>query len=86
MLLNYDPGKSCVTNVKTVLLLKKKGIRKGSSASDSSKYEDKKQRNESVTTVKKKLKLTIKWMGKTKMKAKKEMLLRFQILLTAEAE
>ena len=24
MLLNYDPGKSCVTNVKTVLLLKKK--------------------------------------------------------------
>ncbi|XP_075398031.1 PWWP domain-containing protein 2A isoform X2 [Tenrec ecaudatus] len=49
---------------KNSVVAEKKEIRKGSSASDSSKYEDKKRRNESVTTVNKKLKADHKVDGK----------------------
>ncbi|KAM5169816.1 PWWP domain-containing protein 2A isoform X4 [Ictidomys tridecemlineatus] len=49
---------------KNSVVAEKKEIRKGSSASDSSKYEDKKRRNESVATVNKKLKTDHKVDGK----------------------
>ncbi|XP_039101268.1 PWWP domain-containing protein 2A isoform X2 [Hyaena hyaena] len=49
---------------KNSVVAEKKEIRKGSSASDSSKYEDKKRKNESVTTVNKKLKTDHKVDGK----------------------
>ncbi|XP_033617504.1 PWWP domain-containing protein 2A isoform X2 [Fukomys damarensis] len=49
---------------KNSVVAEKKEIRKGSSASDSSKYEDKKRRNESVATMNKKLKTDPKVDGK----------------------
>ncbi|XP_004836516.1 PWWP domain-containing protein 2A isoform X3 [Heterocephalus glaber] len=49
---------------KNSVVAEKKEIRKGSSASDPSKYEDKKRRNESVATVNKKLKTDPKVDGK----------------------
>ncbi|XP_066129282.1 PWWP domain-containing protein 2A isoform X2 [Saccopteryx bilineata] len=49
---------------KNSVVAEKKEIRKGSSASDSCKYEDKKRRNESITTVNKKLKTDHKVDGK----------------------
>ncbi|KAM6224500.1 PWWP domain-containing protein 2A isoform 2-T2 [Rhynchocyon petersi] len=56
---------------KNSVVAEKKEIRKGSSASDSSKYEDKKRRNESVTTVNKKLKTDHKVDGKTQNESQK---------------
>ncbi|XP_044086267.1 PWWP domain-containing protein 2A isoform X4 [Neovison vison] len=56
---------------KTSVVAEKKEIRKGSSASDSSKYEDKKRRNESVTTVNKKLKTDHKVDGKNQNESQK---------------
>ncbi|XP_040095419.1 PWWP domain-containing protein 2A isoform X4 [Oryx dammah] len=50
---------------KNSVVAEKKEIRKGGSASDSSKYEDKKRRNESVTTVNKKLKTDHKVDGRS---------------------
>uniref|UniRef100_A0A8C6W5T5 PWWP domain containing 2A n=1 Tax=Nannospalax galili TaxID=1026970 RepID=A0A8C6W5T5_NANGA len=49
---------------KNSVVAEKKEIRKGSSASDSSRYEDKRRRNESVATVNKKLKTDHKVDGK----------------------
>ncbi|KAM9253466.1 PWWP domain-containing protein 2A isoform 1-T1 [Dugong dugon] len=56
---------------KNSVVAEKKEIRKGSSASDSSKYEDKKRRNESVTTVNKKLKTDHKVDGKNQNESQK---------------
>ncbi|XP_039732906.1 PWWP domain-containing protein 2A isoform X2 [Pteropus medius] len=56
---------------KNSVVAEKKEIRKGSSASDSSKYEDKKRRNESVTTVNKKLKTDHKVDGKNQNETQK---------------
>ncbi|XP_068392412.1 PWWP domain-containing protein 2A isoform X2 [Eschrichtius robustus] len=56
---------------KNSVVAEKKEIRKGSSASDSSKYEDKKRRNESVTTVNKKLKTDHKVDGKNQNEGQK---------------
>ncbi|XP_014398655.1 PREDICTED: PWWP domain-containing protein 2A [Myotis brandtii] len=56
---------------KNSVVAEKKEIRKGSSASDSSKYEDRKRRNESVTTVNKKLKADHKVDGKNQNESQK---------------
>uniref|UniRef100_A0A2I3H8P3 PWWP domain containing 2A n=1 Tax=Nomascus leucogenys TaxID=61853 RepID=A0A2I3H8P3_NOMLE len=56
---------------KNSVVAEKKEIRKGSSASDSSKYEDKKRRNESITTVNKKLKTDHKVDGKNQNESQK---------------
>lgn len=56
---------------KNSVVAEKKEIRKGSSASDSSKYEDKKRRNESVTTVNKTLKTDHKVDGKNQNESQK---------------
>ncbi|XP_072612825.1 PWWP domain-containing protein 2A isoform X1 [Vulpes vulpes] len=56
---------------KNSVVAEKKEIRKGSSASDSSKYEDKKRKNESVTTVNKKLKTDHKVDGKNQNESQK---------------
>ncbi|XP_040842317.1 PWWP domain-containing protein 2A isoform X2 [Ochotona curzoniae] len=56
---------------KNSVVAEKKEIRKGSSASDSSKYEDKKRRHESVTTVNKKLKTDHKVDGKNQNESQK---------------
>ncbi|ELK17331.1 PWWP domain-containing protein 2A [Pteropus alecto] len=56
---------------KNSVVAEKKELRKGSSASDSSKYEDKKRRNESVTTVNKKLKTDHKVDGKNQNETQK---------------
>ncbi|KAF7478565.1 Hypothetical predicted protein [Marmota monax] len=56
---------------KNSVVAEKKEIRKGSSASDSSKYEDKKRRNESVATVNKKLKTDHKVDGKNQNESQK---------------
>ena len=55
----------------SVVAGEKKEIRKGNSASDFSKYEDKKRRNESVTTVNKKLKTDHKVHGKNQNESQK---------------
>ncbi|XP_045432447.1 PWWP domain-containing protein 2A isoform X6 [Pipistrellus kuhlii] len=56
---------------KNSVVAEKKEIRKGSSASDSSKYEDRKRRNESITTVNKKLKADHKVDGKNQNESQK---------------
>ncbi|XP_004696819.1 PWWP domain-containing protein 2A isoform X2 [Echinops telfairi] len=56
---------------KSSVVAEKKEMRKGSSASDSSKYEDKKRRNETVTTVNKKLKTDHKVDGKNPTESQK---------------
>ncbi|XP_065775095.1 PWWP domain-containing protein 2A isoform X5 [Muntiacus reevesi] len=56
---------------KNSVVAEKKEIRKGGSASDSSKYEDKKRRNESVTTVNKKLKTDHKVDGRNQNESQK---------------
>ncbi|XP_060054077.1 PWWP domain-containing protein 2A isoform X5 [Erinaceus europaeus] len=56
---------------KSSVVAEKKEIRKGNSASDSSKYEDKKRRNESVATVNKKLKTDHKVEGKNQNESQK---------------
>nr|CAI9697267.1 unnamed protein product [Rangifer tarandus platyrhynchus] len=56
---------------KNSVVADKKEIRKGGRASDSSKYEDKKRRNESVTTVNKKLKTDHKMDGRNQNESQK---------------
>ncbi|XP_064135029.1 PWWP domain-containing protein 2A isoform X3 [Loxodonta africana] len=56
---------------KNSVVAEKKEIRKGSSASDSSKYEDKKRRNESITAMNKKLKTDHKVDGKNQNESQK---------------
>ncbi|XP_062942410.1 PWWP domain-containing protein 2A isoform X3 [Cynocephalus volans] len=56
---------------KNSVVAEKKEIRKGSNASDSSKYEDKKRRSESITTVNKKLKTDHKVDGKNQNESQK---------------
>ncbi|KAM5298819.1 PWWP domain-containing protein 2A [Ctenodactylus gundi] len=56
---------------KNSVVAEKKEIRKGSSASDASKYEEKKRRNESVATMNKKLKTDHKVDGKNQTESQK---------------
>ncbi|XP_062976602.1 PWWP domain-containing protein 2A isoform X2 [Elgaria multicarinata webbii] len=57
---------------KNSIVAEKKEIKKGSNASDSSRYEDRKRRNESITTVNKKIKTDHKVDGKSQNESQKK--------------